>query len=111
MRSFQQRDARAITFRQLLLFLLAHLVRVVELLEKLVRILDAIDSEIEVVNVLITGPQPRGFVRRVSLVRRQRKIRLRAGDSWRLWLRGRRFSRFRAFGADDVEAEDGKCQR
>jgi hypothetical protein len=48
----------------LLLFFLAHLVRIVELLKKLVRVLDAIDPKIQVLDILITGPEPRRFARR-----------------------------------------------
>src|SRR6266550_6777538 len=111
MRTLEQRDAGTIPLGDYFFFLLAHLVRIVELLEKLVRVLDAIAAKIEIVDVLITGPQPRRLIRRIGAVRRQRKVRLRAGDSRRF-----RFGRKRGAGRDgsrtnDVEAEDRRDER
>src|SRR2546430_264206 len=90
MRTLEQRDARAIPSGDRFFFLLAHLMRIVKLLEKLVGVLDSIDTKIEIVDVLIAGPEPSGLIRRIGAVRRQRKIRFRAGDGRRFWLgRGR----------------------
>src|SRR5947207_15282868 len=86
MRTLEQRDARAITLGDRFFFLLAHLMWIVKLLEELVRVLDSIDAKIEMVDVLIAGPEPRGLIRRIGAVRRQRKVWLGAGDGWRLWL-------------------------
>ena len=111
MRTLEQRDAGAIPSGDRFFFLLAHLVRIVELLEKLVRVLDAVDAKIQIVDVLIAGPQTRGLVRRISAVRRQRKIRLGAGNGWGLWLgRGRGTGRDGA-RTNDVKAEDRRDER
>ena len=59
MRALEQRYARAVTLRDLRLFFFAHLMRIVELLEKFVRVLDSIDAEIQVVDILIAGPNAR----------------------------------------------------
>src|ERR1041384_3050155 len=93
MSAFEQRHARAITLRQLRLFFFAHLVRILKLLEKFVWVLDAIDAEIEILDVPIAGPQPRRFIRRISLVRRQREVWLSAGDRWRFGHRDRKSTR------------------
>ena len=68
MRAFEQRDPRAVPLGDLFFFLLAHFMWIVELLEELVRVLDAVDAKVEIVDVPITGPQPRRFIRRIRLV-------------------------------------------
>src|SRR5919205_540060 len=110
MRAPEQRQTRAVTLRDLLLLFLAHLMWIVELLEKLVWVFDPVDAEIEIVDVLVAGPQPRGFVRRVRTIRCQRKVRIAGGDSWR-FLRFRLLWRRRSARADDVEAEDRSDER
>src|SRR5437764_14519353 len=104
MRAFKERYARTVTLH-LFLLLLAYFVRVIELFEKLIRVLDAIDAEVEIVDVLIAGPQPRRFVGRIRFVCRQRKVWLGAGDGWRFG-RGSRYGRGRRAISDDVESED-----
>src|SRR5437667_3673468 len=84
MRALKQRDTNAIALCGRFLFLLAHLMWIVELLEKLRRILDVVNTKVEIIDVLITGPQPRRFVWRVSAVGRQREIRPGGGDGWLL---------------------------
>src|SRR5438552_3989437 len=111
MRTLEQRDACAIPLGDDFFFLLTHLVRIVELLEKLVWVLNAIDAKIQIVDVLIAGPKPRGLIRRIGTVRRQRKVRLGADDS-----RHHGFGRERGTGRDgsrtnDVEAEDRSDER
>src|SRR6266436_9103485 len=109
MRTFQQRNPRAITLRDFFLLFLAHLMRVVELLEKLVRVFDAIDAEVEMVDVLIAGPDARGFVWRISAIRRQREVGLSRSDCrhGRLWLCGRRRLVPRGARTNHVEAKSG----
>src|SRR6266404_4889573 len=105
----KQRNPRAVALRDFFLLFLAHLMRVAELLEKLVRILDAIYTEVEMVDVLIAGPDARRFACRISAIRRQREIGLTVGDSrrGRLWLCGWR--RLVPHGArtNHVEAKSG----
>ena len=105
MSALKQRDACAVTLRDLLLLFLAHLVRILKLSEEFVRVLDAIDAEIQIVDVLIAGTQPRRFVGRIRLVCRQRKVWLGAGDGWRFGRGSRRRHGRRAISYD-VEAED-----
>src|SRR5437870_9917419 len=104
MGSFERRDAAAVSLRYFFFFLLANLVRIVELLEELCRVLDAIDAEIEIVDVLIAGPQARRFVWRVSAIRCQREVGLGANNGWRR-LDGRHRSPCGA-RANNVESED-----
>src|SRR5215471_20466477 len=80
MSALEQRDARAITLRDLFLFFLAHRMWVVELLKKFVRVLDPVDAKVQVIDVLITGPESRRLVRRVGFVGGQREVRFGAGD-------------------------------
>src|SRR6266498_3347356 len=91
-RTFEQRNPRAVALGDFFLLFLAHLMRVVELFEKFVRVLHTIDAEIEMVDVLITGPDARRFVWRISAIGRQREVGLSGGDRrrGRLWRRGRR---------------------
>src|SRR5215831_4504251 len=84
----EQRDARSITLGDLFLLFVAHGVGVVELLKELVRVLNPVDAEVQVIDVLITGPQSCRFVRRVGFVRCQREVRFGAGDFWRFWFAG-----------------------
>ena len=91
MSTIKQRHTRSVTLRDFLFLFLAHLVGIVELFEKLVRVFDSIDAEIQIIEVLVAGPQPRRFVRRVRTIRRQRKVGLGARDSWSLCRRRRRW--------------------
>src|ERR1051326_3157428 len=109
MSPFEQGNARAIALGDLLLLFLAHLVRIIELLKKFVRVFDPIHAKVEVVDVLITRPQPRRFIRRIAFVSRQLEIRLRARDSWRFWLH-RQNGRGRGARTNYVEAEDRSYQ-
>ena len=121
MRTFEQRNPRAIALRDFFLLFLAHLMRVVELLEKFARVLDTIDAEIEMVDVLIAGPDARRFVWRISAIRRQREVGLSGGDSRRerLWLcgrcrlvpRGARTNHVEAKGGCDDDQVNGRCQQ
>src|SRR4030095_11974127 len=108
-RALEYREA-AITLRDFFLFLLAHLMWVVEPFEEFGWVFDAIDAKIQIVNILITGPQPRRFVRRISAIGCQRQVRLAADHSWR---RRSWFCRSpRGARANDVEAKSGSsdCQ-
>src|SRR5260370_25675094 len=87
MSALEDRNASAVTLGRGFFFLFAHLMRIVELLEEFDRILDAIDTEIQIVDVLIAGPEPRRFIWRIGAVGRQRKVRLGADDGSRFRLR------------------------
>src|SRR6267143_1614034 len=108
-RPFEQRNSGAVALRDFFLLFLAHLMRVVELLEKFVWVLDAIDAEVEMVDVLIARPDARRFVWRISAIRRQREVGLSRGDSrrGRLWLCGRRRLVPRRARTNHVEAKSG----
>src|SRR5262245_36636824 len=107
--SFEQRNARAIRLGDFLGFLLAHLMRIFELLEKLIRVLDAIHAKVQVLDVLVTGPEPRRFIWRVAAIGRQREVGLGARFP-------RRFGRSRCRSCrgglmpDDIETEYGSDQ-
>src|SRR5882762_1132226 len=109
MSALEDRNASAVTLRRGFLFLLAHLMRVVELLEEFDRILDAIDAEIQIVDVLIAGPEPRRLIWRISAVGRQREVRLGTDDGGRFWLRRLRGCA-RGARANHVEAEN-RCDK
>ena len=56
MSALKQGNAQAIALRGSFFFLLAHLMWVVELLEKFRRVLNVVNAKVEIVDVLITGP-------------------------------------------------------
>ncbi len=113
MRALEDRDAAAITLRDFFLFLFAHLMWVVELLEEFRRVFDAIDAKVQIVDILVAGPHARRFVRRVTAISGQREIRFAANDRRRRSGRLRR--RTRGPRANHVESEsrnyDGQVNR
>src|SRR5258706_15904036 len=81
MGALQNRNPAAIALRNRFLFFLAHLMWVVELLKKLVRVLDTIDAKIQTLDILITGPHARRLIRRVTAIGGQREVGLAAADT------------------------------
>src|SRR5215510_7880305 len=104
-RTVEERRTRTITLGDLLFLFLAHFMRIVELLKKLVRVFYAIDAKIHIIDVSVIGPQTSRFGWRIRSICRQRKVGGGARDgrallSFRLrrWLCRAR--------ANNVEAKD-----